>query len=170
MRLLAVVALLVGVLVAAPSRLDARSCIVGLSNDQHLETSSAVFLGQVVGQRVVRDGRGDTEVETTFAVESQFKGEPVQRAVVRTCGGDGMMCPNSFVFEPEQWYVVFAWGSPLRTTNCSLTSTREAGSPVLAWLRERQHKGLANQRMQPAAVGRCGIMRGADAPRLMRGR
>jgi hypothetical protein len=138
MRLLAAVAFLVGVLVAAPSRLEARSCIFGLSNDHHLEISSAVFLGQVVAQRVVGDGRGDTEVETTFVVESQFKGEPVQRAVVRTCGGDGRVCPNSFVFDLGRWYVVFAWGSPLRTTNCSLTSTREAGSEVLAWLRERQ--------------------------------
>jgi hypothetical protein len=137
-RLFVAGALAVGVLVGTPSQLDARSCMVGLSNDDHFKVSEAVFLGQVVEQRVMPNGQDDNVVETTFAVDAQWKGERTRRATVRTCGGAGTVCSDTYTFEPGQWYVVFAWGHPLRTSGCSLTATREAGAPVLAWLRDQR--------------------------------
>ena len=137
-RLFVAGAIVVGLLVETSSQVGARSCIVGLSNDHHLKVSDAVFLGQAVEQRVVPDGQDGNVVETTFVVEAQWKGERTQRTTVRSCGGTGTVCPEIYTFERGQWYVVFAWGRPLRTSNCSLTSTREAGASVLAWLRDRQ--------------------------------
>ena len=130
-------ALALGLLAGSPRQLDARSCVVGLSNDGHFELSRAVFLGQVVEQRVVPHGQDGNVVETTFSVDTQWKGERTSRATVRTCGGAGAVCSDHYTFELGQWYVVFAWGHPLRASSCSLTSTREAGASVLAWLRDR---------------------------------
>ena len=137
-RLFVAGATVVGLLAETPIQVDARSCVGGLTNDYHFKISESVFLGQAVEQRVVPDGQGGNDVETTFVVDAQWKGERTPRTTVRTCGGAGKVCSDTYAFEPGQWYVVFAWGRPLHTSNCSLTSKREAGASILAWLRGRQ--------------------------------
>jgi hypothetical protein len=115
----------------------ARSCIGGRSNEHHFSTSTAVFVGRAVEQRVVPGPSGYSETETTFEVEQQWKGEPVPTTTVRTCGGGATTCSNSFAFSTGARYLVFAFGSPLRTSDCSLTATIEQAGPTVEWLQQR---------------------------------
>lgn len=123
---------------ATGSRPEARLCVGGRSNEQHLSSSDVVFLGRAKDQRAVPGPRGGTETETTFEIDVQWKGAPQQPVAVRTCGGTGRWCEHAFVFQREKAYLVFASGSPLRTDTCTLTSASETAGPLMAWLNEHK--------------------------------
>jgi len=137
MRFSASIPLLLLLIASGSDDTEARLCVGGRTNEQHFAGSQAVFLGRARGQQVLQGAAGRAETETTFEIDRQWKGEPRPTIAVRTCGAPGEWCEHKVSFEPGQAYVVFASGTPLRTSACSLTSTAEAGIPVVTWLEQR---------------------------------
>ena len=131
------VILVVGISVYPSATLLSASCIGGLSNDRHYSTSAAVFSGRASSQSVVKRDDGATELETAFEIEKQWKGEKATVIGVRTCESKGSFCSDPIRFDLGERYVVFAWGAPLRTTACSLTTRVEQADAILKWLDSR---------------------------------
>lgn len=117
----------------------ARSCVGGLTNDDYWNVSTAVFVGRAVEQTFVSTSDHWTETATTFQVEEQWKGDYQPRLAVRTCGGRGMLCSNTYTFTVGERYLVFASDDPLRTSSCTLTKKGAEAGPVIEWLRQRGH-------------------------------
>jgi hypothetical protein len=89
----------------------------------------------------------DRATETTFEVETLWKGEPGKTIRIRTCGwvvGDtAVTCGESFKFTVGSRYVVFADGGTLQTDTCHHTALVDRAAQTLQWLSRKPRKKAA---------------------------
>jgi hypothetical protein len=137
-------AIAVFALVAATTDAVSASCIVGLSNEEHLARATVVFLGRVVGERL------DAEAETTFEVERTWKGVVEKQVQVVSCSPRGtLICSNTVDFGVGERYLVFASGTPLRTSECTLTRPAAMARDLITWLDTNKVIRLPDMRVKP---------------------
>ena len=118
------------VIICAAGRVDACTCVDMGSLADEYHHSSAVFLGQIVSLEIstkVIDGERFENMIATFNVERRWKGPTVRRLRVQTCGTQALVCTCGFDFQLGQRYVIFADGTPLKTSSCN----RSASLPQL---------------------------------------
>lgn len=119
---------------------EACSCVQTLSVTHPCQTfheGSVVFLGRAVAEPVVRDGDWPDRVYT-FEVEEPFAGVKGGTVEVVTGMGDG---DCGLDFEVGRLTFVDAWydqsGTEVVVSLCGTTSTRNLGSPEVAYARAR---------------------------------
>lgn len=123
--------------------------------DDEFKRSTAVFVGRAIAQSVATTPTlaWPRATETTFAVESVWKGEPDATIRVRVCGGtvgdEDMSCGEDFRFVVGSRYVVFADGRPLTTNICHHTALLERAAETLEWLSHKPQKRVRNKGAEP---------------------
>jgi hypothetical protein len=124
-----------------------RATCPGFTLDDQYAQNSAVFVGRVIAQRVVGIAPDRRETETTFELETLWKGEEHSTLQVRTCGwrdgNEAVTCSEGITFVVGSRYVVFANGAPLRTSGCRPTSPVDQAALTLRWLSEETHKKIS---------------------------
>ena len=155
MRLRHRIAVLVGSFAIAHSVMPAHAVCPTLRIDDEFKRSTAVFVGRAIAQSIATTPtlNWPRATETTFAVESVWKGEPDATIRVRVCGGaadDGdMSCGEDFRFVVGSRYVVFADGRPLTTNNCHHTALLDRAGQSLEWLSHKPQKRVRTKGAEP---------------------
>jgi hypothetical protein len=148
-----------------PSRATAECPTLRISDE--FDRSTAVFVGRAVSQAIASTPAlsWSRATETTFEIETLWKGEMGRTLRVQTCGGavgaDDITCGEAFKFQVGARYVVFADGTPLTTNTCHHTGFVDEGvaRQTLEWLSKKppvyptdsDYAGAANER-EAAAV------------------
>ena len=119
---------LCGATVCLASTTSSASCgeLNPLADD--MKEAAAIFLGRVVGMRLVIsnvDGTFLEETELTLRVERAWKGRAAGEVRVRSCGTPQWFCTVGDEYVLGERYVMFAYGKPMHTSIC--TRTRRAG-------------------------------------------
>ena len=129
---------IVATLVAVAASRESHASCSEFRVEEAFVTSSAVFLGRVLRNEVVRSGPGSTDVDTftTFEVERTWRGPRHRSIKVASCGGGDVVCTVGIDFIPGRDYLVFASGNRLLTSSCGAFEPERAEKP-LKWLRRR---------------------------------
>jgi hypothetical protein len=110
--------------------------------EESFATSSVVFTGRAIDQKVVTEDSQGAHTLTTFAVEDMWKGTVEKAITIQTCGGMGNggvpPCPESSQFRVGMQYLIFATGQPIRhTSTCLPTGLLARSQPTLQWLADK---------------------------------
>ena len=143
MRLRHLIFILVASYAIAHSVIPAHAECTALTLDQEFKRS-AIFVGRAIAQSPVTTAANLTATETTFEVESLWKGQTKTTPRIRTCGGIAgdkeFACAEGFRFLVGSRYLVFADGAPLETSACSRTELVSQAVRTLQWLSHKPRK------------------------------
>lgn len=131
---------------------SACSCLPPPPPGEALQQAEAVFLGEVVGNRLVEDPGGASGRQVTFRLLRRWKGPETAEVVVAT-PRDEAGC--GVWFEPGEAYLVYAHPSEghLQTTLCTRTAAATAAEADLAALGEGRP---VSQAEESPKGGTCG--------------
>jgi hypothetical protein len=136
--------ILVALFAMAHSLTPVHAECLALTLDQEFKRSTAIFVGRAIAQSPVTTAANLTATETTFEVESLWKGQTKTPLRIRTCGGTvgdkEFTCAEGIRFLVGSRYIVFAEGAPLETSACSGTELLSQAEQTLQWLSHKPHK------------------------------
>jgi hypothetical protein len=131
------------VILTSPGQVRAECATLQIADE--FDRSTAVFVGRAVSQAIAASPAWSwpRATETTFEIETLWKGELRKTSRVQTCGGvvgaEGITCGEAFRFQVGARYVVFADGTPLTTNTCHHTAfvDETVGRETLQWLSKK---------------------------------
>jgi hypothetical protein len=137
--------LVVTSIVTLASPIPARAECATLQIADEFDRSTAIFVGRAVSQAIALSPAWSwpRATETTFEIETLWKGEHRRTLRVQTCGGvvggEAITCSEAFRFHVGAKYIVFADGTPLTTNTCHHTALVDetVARETLQWLSKK---------------------------------
>jgi hypothetical protein len=133
----------VALIILTSSWVPARAECGLLSLETTFANNAVVFVGRAIDRKSSRAQDPKIITETTFEVETVWKGPLASSIRVTTCGGtvgtEGVSCSEAPKFTVGSKYVVFAKGEPLTASGCAGTDDVALAGLTLEWLSDKPH-------------------------------